>query len=385
MQSRYLKWIVGVGVGALMSAPAFAQSATDPIKIGVVQAYTGPLADAFGIPEAEGALLAIDEINAKGGINGRKIEGIIRDDRTAVQPTVIAFQELVRDPALLAIIGPTTSGAGMAVRPIINENKIPEISIAYGTALTASNFQYFYRVGPSLETGNRALLNAIQKHRGTGQKLATLALSEAGGTEGARNAVERAPDFGMTAVGSENYKYGDTDFTAQLSKIKAAGATALLSLTQGVATNGMIRATKQLGMNDLMIVGPNGLADPQSEALAGDLINGVVFWDFACIDDPDNKALPGLKTAYEARFKKPLSNGAINGYDSMRMIGVSLQALADEKKPLSREALNEKLTHLTFAGVASKYEFTPEWHNGPHVEEIPLCTYQSGKRIPWKP
>ncbi len=189
----------------------------------------------------------------------------------------------------------------------------------------------------------------------------------------------------MTAVGSENYKYGDTDFTAQLSKIKAAGATALLSLTQGVATNGMIRATKQLGMNDLMIVGPNGLADPQSEALAGDLINGVVFWDFACIDDPDNKALPGLKAAYEARFKKPLSNGAINGYDSMRMVGVSLQALADEKKPLSREALNEKLTHLTFDGVASKYEFTPEWHNGPHVEEIPLCTYQSGKRIPWKP
>jgi branched-chain amino acid transport system substrate-binding protein len=385
MKSRHWSCALGVGLGVAISAGAFAQSASDPIKIGVVQAQTGPLADAFGIPEAEGTLLAIDELNAKGGIGGRMFEAVQRDDRTSVQPTVIAFQELVRDPAMIAIVGPTTSGASMAVRPIINENKIPELGIAYGTALTASNFEFFYRIGPSLDTGNQALLTAIQKHRGAGQKLATLVLSDAGGTEGARNAVERAPSFGITPVDSENYKYGDTDFTAQLSKIKAAGATALLSLTQGVATNAMARGVKQLGMTNLMIVGPNGLADPQAESLAGDLINGAVFWDFACMDDPKNEQLPALKAAYQARFKKPLSNGAINGYDAMRMIAVGLQALVDEKKPLTREGLNEKLNHLNFVGVGSKYEFTPEWHNGPHVEQIPICTYQSGKRLPWTP
>ncbi|MGD5618082.1 ABC transporter substrate-binding protein, partial [Xanthomonas citri pv. citri] len=110
---------------------------------------------------------------------------VTRDDRTSIQPTVIAFQELSQDPEMIAMIGPTTSGAGMAVRQIINDNRLPELSIAYGTALTQSNFKYYYRVGPSLETGNQALLNAIQKHRGDGQKLATLALSDAGGTDGA--------------------------------------------------------------------------------------------------------------------------------------------------------------------------------------------------------
>jgi branched-chain amino acid transport system substrate-binding protein len=189
----------------------------------------------------------------------------------------------------------------------------------------------------------------------------------------------------MTVVASENYKYGDTDFTTQLTRIKAAGATVLLSLTQGIATNAMIRAVKQLGMQDLMIIGPNGLADAQSQALAGDLINGVVFWDYACLDDPENKVLPDLKKDYEARFKKPLSNGAINGYDMMRMIGVSLQSLASENKPLTREGLNDKLNSLKFAGVGSKYEFTTEWHNGPRLAEIPMCSYQSGKRLPWKP
>jgi branched-chain amino acid transport system substrate-binding protein len=348
----------------LVISGAQAQTPNGPIKIGLVQAQTGALADSFGIPSSEGAILAMEEINAKGGMGGRKLEVVSRDDRTSIQPTVIAFQELSQDPELIAMIGPTTSGAGMAVRQII---------------------KYYYRVGPSLETGNQALLNAIQKHRGDGQKLATLALSDAGGTDGARDAANRASSFGMTVVASENYKYGDTDFTAQLTRIKASGATALLSLTQGIATNAMARAVKQLGMQDLMIVGPNGLADAQSESLAGDLINGVVFWDYACLDDPNNTNLPPLKTSYKARFNKNLSNGAINGYDMMRMVGTSLQALFDEKRPLTREGLNDKLTQLTFNGIGSKYEFTPEWHNGPRLEQIPMCSYQSGKRLPWKP
>jgi branched-chain amino acid transport system substrate-binding protein len=365
--------------------PLAVRAQDSPIRIGIVQAQTGALADSFGIPSAEGALLAMEQINTRGGIAGRKLEAVSRDDRTSIQPTVIAFQELVRDPDLLAIIGPSTSGASMAVRQIIDQNKIPELSIAYGTALTASDFGWFYRVGPSLETGNQALLTAIQKHRGNGQKLATLALADAGGNDGARDANGRAPNYGITPADSENYKYGDTDFTAQLTRIKAAEATVLLSLTQGIATNAMIRAVKQLGMDDLMIVGPNGLADAQSQALAGNLINGVVFWDYACLDDASNANLPALKRDYEARFKKPLSNGVINGYDMMRMIGASLQALADEKQPLTRVNLNDKLNHLTFKGIAATYVFTPEWHNGPHLDQIPLCTFQDGKRIPWTP
>jgi branched-chain amino acid transport system substrate-binding protein len=362
-----------------------ARAEDKPIKIGIVQAQTGALADAFGIPTAEGAILAMEQINAQGGIAGRKLEAVSRDDRTSIQPTVIAFQELVRDPDLLAILGPSTSGAAMAVRQVIDANKIPELSIAYGTALTASDFGYYYRVGPSLETGNQALLNAVQKHRGDGQKLATLALADAGGTDGARDATGRSGNYGITAVDSEQYKYGDTDFTAQLIRIKAAGATALLSLTQGIATNGMIRAVKQLSMDNLMIIGPNGLADAQAQALAGNLLNGVVFWDYACLDDPSSKNLPALKAAYEARFKKPLSNGVINGYDMMRMVGAGLRSLADAKQPLTREALNDKLTHMTFDGIATRYEFTPEWHNGPHLSQIPLCTYKDGARLPWTP
>jgi branched-chain amino acid transport system substrate-binding protein len=251
--------------------------------------------------------------------------------------------------------------------------------------LTRENFDYFYRVGPSLDMGNQALLNAVKMARGDGQKFATLSLSDAGGTEGSEDAVKRAPGFGMTVVTNEKYKYGETDLTAQLTRIKASGATALLSLTQGIASNAMIRAVKQLGIQDLMIIGPNGLADGQSQSLAGDLINGVVFWDYVCLDDPENKSVPVLKAAYEERFKKPMSPGVVNGYDMMRMLGVALQSLTDDKQPITRESLNSKLTNITFDGIGTRYAFTPDWHNGPRLEQIPLCTYHSGKRVPWKP
>jgi branched-chain amino acid transport system substrate-binding protein len=384
MKSLSYALVTGVIV-ASVGASAVAQTATGPIKIGIVQAQTGALADAFGIPTMEGALLAMEQINAKGGISGRKIEAVIRDDRTSIQPTVIALQEIVRDDDLLAMIGPSTSGAAMAIRGIINESKLPELTVAYGPALTRENFDYFYRVGPSLDMGNQALLNAVKKARGDGQKFATLSLSDAGGNEGSEDAVKRAPAFGMTAVANEKYKYGDTDLTAQLTRIKASGATALLSLTQGIATNAMIHAVKQLGIKDLMIVGPNGLADGQSQALAGDLINGVVFWDYVCLDDPENKNVPALRTAYEERFKKPLSPGVVNGYDMMRMLGAAMQSLVDDKQPITRASLNGKLTHITFDGIGTQYAFTPDWHNGPRLDRIPLCTYQSGKRLPWKP
>lgn len=372
------------GLAVTTALAGLAHAADEPIKLGLILAQTGPLADSFGIPTTEGALLAIEQINAAGGVDGRLLEGVVRDDRTQVQGAVIAFQELARDQALVAVIGPTMSGQAMAARPIINQNTLPELSVAYGPSLVKENFTYFYRVGPGLDTGNQALLAGIQKRFGDGQKLAIISATDAGGVEGAEDAAKRAGDYGMTVVASEKYKYGDTDLTAQLTRIKASGATVLLSLTQGVLTNAMVRGIRQLGIENLTVIGPNGLADAQSAALAGDLLNGVVFWDYVCMDDPNNAAVAKLRADYEAKYPgKPLSPGAVNGFDMVRIVAAGLKDVVADGKPVDRTALNDQLTNLTFEGIGTTYEFTPEWHNGPHLDRIPLCTYENGKRLPW--
>ena len=79
------------------------------------------------------------------------------------------------------------------------------------------------------------------------RELATLSISDAGGVEGATDAANRASQYGMTVAAQERYTVGDTDLTAQLTRIKASGATVLLSLTQGVSTNAVVRGCANSG------------------------------------------------------------------------------------------------------------------------------------------
>lgn len=368
---------------AALLSPALQAQGT-PIKVGIVVPHQGPLSDAFGIPTMQGGLMAIEDINAKGGVKGRQLVAVVRDDRGQAPAAVTAFQELARDPDVVAILGPSSSGNAMAVRAIINEATLPQFALVYGPALTKSDFAYFYRMSPALDTSNAALLAAAQKKLGNGQKLATLSISDAGGVEGATDAANRAGQYGMTVVAQERYTVGDTDLTAQLARIKASGATVLLSLTQGVSTNAVVRGMRQLGMNNVLVVGPNGLADAQAVELAGNLLNGVVFWDYVCFDEPTATQVAPLRQKYEAKHKRPLSPGVINGYDSVQIMAAGLEQVIDGNKPVDRKALNGVLTKISFNGVGARYDFAPDWHNGPRIENIPICTYRDGKRILFK-
>jgi branched-chain amino acid transport system substrate-binding protein len=384
--NRHIKTIAAIGVSIALTTTVWAAE-RPVIKIGGVLPQQGPLADSFGIPPMQGIELAIAEINAAGGIKGRKLEAVFRDDRTQIQGSVLAFQELSRDPTIAAIFGPALTGAAMAVRPIITENTIPQFSLNYGIGLVKDGFKYYYRMSPALDIGNTAVLAAAQKRLGNGQKLAILASTDAGGTEGSADAAMQAPKFGMTVVADEKFQYGETDFTAQMTRIKASGATVMLAITQGIATNAAIRAARQLGiLQKLLIVGVAGLADAQSVELAGNLLNGVVLWDYVCIDDPANPRIAPFVAAYKDKFKSDRVSGAVmNGYDSIKIIAAALEKVVDGDKPIDRVALNDALNKTKYQGFHTLYEFTPEWHNGPQADQVALCIYQDGKRVPYKP
>ena len=377
--------VTSIALCVLLAGAAPAQERPS-IKIGGVLPQQGPLADSYGIPPMQGIELAIDEINAKGGIKGRKLEAVFRDDRTQIQGSVAAFQELARDPTIAAIFGPALTGAAMAVRPIINENSIPQFSLNYGTGLVKEEFTYYYRMSPSLDTGNTALLAAAERKLGKGQKLAILASTDAGGQEGAADAAAQASKFNMTVVAQERFQYGETDFTSQLARIKASNATVLLAITQGIATNAAVRAARQLGILDkLLLIGPSGIADAQSVELAGNLLNGAVLWDYVCIDDPSNARILPFVEAYKAKFKSDrISPAVMNGYDAIKIIAAGLEQVVDGDKIIDRKALNAVLNKTKYQGFATLYEFDEKWHNGPRLEQVALCTFQDGKRLPFK-
>ena len=110
------------------------QPAPEPIKIGALFSVTGGAAW-LGEPEKNSALLAVDEINAKGGINGRKIELIVEDTEGDDTKGVLAAKKLIGQDKVIAIVGPSRSGTSMAVVPIATENEVPLISCAAAASI----------------------------------------------------------------------------------------------------------------------------------------------------------------------------------------------------------------------------------------------------------
>jgi branched-chain amino acid transport system substrate-binding protein len=362
------------------AAPAKQAANGKPIKIAIVVSQQGGLADSWGIPTMQGAELATSIVNDEGGIKGRPLQLVIRDDKGEIQGTVTAFQELLRDKEIVAFIGPATSGAALAVRPIINQAKIPEFAAVSGSAVATKDFEYFYRVQPSNEIGLKALFR-FARTKWQSKSLGVLASTDAAGVEAAGDAVRFAPEYGLTLVANEKYQIGDTDLTPQLTKIKSAGADLLFIFTQGVSTNAVVRNMRQLDMTNIHLIGPNGLADAQAMELAGPLLEGVAYYNFMCADEPKPGLQQQVAERYLARFKRALSPGAIGGFDSIMILRAGLEKVATENSQVDLAALNNTLNTLTVDSAGGVYKITPDWHNGPRADEIQICTVKGGKHI----
>lgn len=128
--------------------PTQLTQAAATIRIGAIDPLTGPFA-AYGEPVRDGMLLAVDEINAKGGINGRKIELLLEDDGGDPKVSVNAFTKLATVSKVPVIIGPLSSGASMATAPLANRYRVVQISTLAGTIDLTKAGDYAFRIYPS--------------------------------------------------------------------------------------------------------------------------------------------------------------------------------------------------------------------------------------------
>lgn len=128
---RFLTFLIFLVV-AFLSGNSFAK---EPIKIGAILSITGP-ASFIGEPEKNTILMLAEEINKKGGINGRPLQVIIEDSKSEETQAVLSARKLIEKDKVVAIIGPSTTGESMAVIPIVTQAKIPMVSLAAGTGIT---------------------------------------------------------------------------------------------------------------------------------------------------------------------------------------------------------------------------------------------------------
>src|SRR6185369_668718 len=211
-----------------LSFAAFAAQAQDTIKIGLVTALSGQSARA-GEAITRGLQVAIDEINAKGGVLGRKLELLRRDDESIPAKGVIAARELYFKEKVAVLIGGLDSPVALAIVPIANENKLPFMDPwAAGTPITKNGAKdnYVFRVSAVDELVDKAMLQYAQKTYNA-RKPGMILVNNPWGESNEKGLTAALKEKNIQAAGIEKFEGNDVDVVPQLSRLKSSGTDVL--------------------------------------------------------------------------------------------------------------------------------------------------------------
>lgn len=382
-------------LGMMGSTAAFLASRTGalaqqkPIKIGISTALTGAVAYG-GTAEVRAAQIAADEINAKGGIDGRPIVLVTRDDEHNPTKHVANVRELVEKEGVNIVMGPTTSPGGLAVAPIINgELKVPWISpISSATDIVRNqawrdkqpNYMFRYSM---YDAGQLTKIVDFAVANFTKNKLAILVensgLGEAGRTEMDRQLREK----GIPPVAVEQFNFRDVDMTAQLGRIQRAGGEGILYVGQVAEATAMMRTTAKLDYHP-NIISIWGIANGQFWSNVKDLGEGVYVATTATPDGPQSPE----REAFVAEFEKRHGKGsltafpfALHSYDVVKVIDAAMRKGGSDDPAKLRAALEEI---PTFKGLLKGFDrplFTAERHDALLPEDLIVCRWTKGKML----
>ena len=216
-------------------APVLPAMAQEPIKIGLVTALSGQSARA-GEAITRGLTIAIDELNARGGVLGRKFELVRRDDEATPAKGVTAARELIFKEKVAVLFGGLDTPVSLAIVPVVNQEKVPFMGPwAAGTPITrnGANPNYVFRVSAVDEIVDRAMLQYSQKTFNA-HKCGMILVNNPWGESNEKGLSAALAAKGMKPAGIEKFEANDVDVVPQLTRLKAAGADCLfMAATSG--------------------------------------------------------------------------------------------------------------------------------------------------------
>jgi branched-chain amino acid transport system substrate-binding protein len=380
--------LMKLGVGAALALgtrpfPVLAQSS--PIKIGLSAAFSGPNAQA-GQTLQLGADLAIDEINAAGGVLGRPLALVTRDNEHKLDRGVAQARELVEREGCSAIIGSQGSFIGIAVIDTMNELQVPWFGTSVGGVGIIENGSkpnYMFRVATN-DRDVAKFLVAYGVDKGGSKKIGILVEDTGWGVPAIEDLKAALKTRNLEAVSIDKVKVGDVDFTPQMQRASNAGAETILTFTNGPEMANALKAANKIGYKP-KVIGAWGLAGATFPSLAGPLANGVmVMQTFTFVNNEKPKAqalykrlttkLP-VKDAAEIPFPSYVGNT----YDAVHMIALSIKKAGGTDGPQMLAAL-ENLGE--YQGLIKNYSnpFSATNHEALNPQDYVMTTW-NGSRL----
>jgi branched-chain amino acid transport system substrate-binding protein len=359
--------------------------AADPIRIGGMFETSGSIAS-LGTQGLEGATIALQQINAAGGINGRQLELVQINTESDETKTVTAAKRLIERENVAAIVGPHGSGECMAMLDVIQRGQIPMIcnGASMKIAGPAKDRKWVF----SATSTDAALITIEIRHmKSNGIRTVVLINTDSGFGVSGREQWERLlPANGLTLAIQETFGNSDQDVTPQMTKIKSSGAQATVLWASGPAQAIALKNYRQLGIN-LPIYLPNGATDPNLSRLAGAAVNGVLFsnskltiWELLPDSDPQKALFRTFVNDFQAKYGRAPTGFAGNGYDSVRVIAAAIAKVGPEPAKV-RDAI-EGLKN--FLGVTGIYSYSTEDHYGIQETTLVMQSIEGTKFVPVK-
>ncbi len=374
-------------VGALLTGSLALPACAQDIKLGFAGALSGPAAF-VGMEIKRGAEIAVDEINAKGGINGRKLILVVRDDEHNPVKTVAQYRELVEREKVVAMLGASNSASMLAVAPIVNDTlKVAVICPATdATAITENDAQkqgrdnYLFRVG-MYGTGQANFMVDTMVKRFGHTKIGLLTWTGGWGVTGRSELQRRLKENGLSPVADETFDNNDTDMTPQIIKLKNAGAQSILNYAL-VRENTFVVQTKEKLKDNTPYISAWGIAGPAFWKAAGSAAEAVLTSTTVTIDGPQSSERTAFVNEYRRRHNQDMDAAvfAVGAYDAVYLFKAAMERGGTEPEKV-RTAL-ENIPE--FKGLVKHFTrpvFTRERHNAVTEDDMVMTRWTNGKML----
>lgn len=307
------------------------------IKIGEFASLTGKEA-AFGQSSHKGTQLAIDEINAAGGILGKKIEFVYEDNRSTPGESATIAKKLITRDKVIAILGEVASGRSLEAGPIAQANKIPMISPSSTNPKVTETGDYIFRVCFT-DPFQGKLLAEFAKRTLKAQKVAVFSDVAAPYSVGlAQYFVEPFAAEGGQVVAEQKYTGGDKDFKAQLTAIKATVPDAIFVPGYYTDVGLIVAQARQLGIT-VPLFGGDGWEAPELLQIAGAALEGTYYSTHFSAEN-DDPQVQKFVAAYRAKYNGEAPDAmAALGYDSAMVLVDAIKRAGTTDEPQLRDAI----------------------------------------------
>jgi len=331
------KFVIMVAIALCVVSMTFAFPSSDnsnTVRIGAILPLSGPVAF-YGNESRDGALLAIEQINAAGGLLGKQLALISEDDEGNAEKAVNAFTKLTTRDNVSFLIGSSTSGATQAITNLAQRNRILLISPSATNVDVTKAGDYVFRacfIDPFQGVvGANYAYNTLRSRRAA-------VLYDAGADYNTGLADSFKAQFralGGQIVADEAYQTGDVDFNAQITRIRAANPDVVFLPNY---YNDVSLQAKQLRDQRITcaLIGGDGW-DSLIDNAGDEVLNG--FWSSGFASDTTDPMGVAFVQAYERRFNKPASQFAALGYDSMMLIADAIRAAGTFDTPAVKDAM----------------------------------------------